>query len=278
MGIGGSRVAVVRAGERARAMAPPPPSAPALDDAERFARAVDAAAAPPESWLARNVRTLLGVGVGLIVVAGGVMAIAWATGHAAPTGDQRVAMVRQALAPTRIPLTVVQRDGQLRVSGHVKDQAARALVEKTVAATGLEGVKLDLWVNESVTHGASEVFRLNGIAAKASTLGPGMVRLETATADEAVLTRAKEAALRDVPGLAELDVVNTPPPGNGARTVADAGKRIASIVAGEPSYVVTQDGARYFPGALLPSGHRIQEIRPNEVVLDLNGQTSRLNF
>jgi len=74
-------------------------------------------------------------------------------------------------------------------------------------------------------------------------------------------------------------LVNTPPrEASSGRTVNDPGKRIASIVSGEPSYVVTQDGSRYFPGAVLPSGHRIQQILPNEVVLDLHGQSSRLSF
>ena len=55
-------------------------------------------------------------------------------------------------------------------------------------------------------------------------------------------------------------------------------ERIASVVAGSPAYIVTVDGARYFEGALLPSGHRIMQIAAQRVTVERDGQPITLNF
>jgi type III secretion protein D len=53
---------------------------------------------------------------------------------------------------------------------------------------------------------------------------------------------------------------------------------VASIVPGDPPYVVTVDGTRYFEGALMSSGHRINKIEEKQVVLEFNGVLTPLVF
>jgi type III secretion protein D len=60
--------------------------------------------------------------------------------------------------------------------------------------------------------------------------------------------------------------------------VDDPGKRIASLVPGDPAYLVTADGARYFVGAMLPTGHRVKEIASQRVTLERDGSQTTLNF
>jgi type III secretion protein D len=60
--------------------------------------------------------------------------------------------------------------------------------------------------------------------------------------------------------------------------VDDPNKRIASLVPGELAYLVTADGARYFIGAMLPTGHRITQIEHSRVTLERDGQRSTLTF
>jgi type III secretion protein D len=60
--------------------------------------------------------------------------------------------------------------------------------------------------------------------------------------------------------------------------IDDPGKRVTSIVPGDPAYVVTADGTRYFEGALLPTGHRVAAIRDREVLLERNGTKAPLRF
>jgi type III secretion protein D len=58
----------------------------------------------------------------------------------------------------------------------------------------------------------------------------------------------------------------------------DPGKRIASLVPGEPAYLVTADGSRYFVGALLPSGHRVLLIADKTVTVERDGQLTKLTL
>ena len=83
-----------------------------------------------------------------------------------------------------------------------------------------------------------------------------------------------------MPGLVKLVSVNDAPPAaaKASPVAADPGKRVAAIVPGDPAYVVTADGTRYFTGAVLPTGHRIQAIQANLVQLERDGQISQLTF
>jgi type III secretion protein D len=94
-----------------------------------------------------------------------------------------------------------------------------------------------------------------------------------------VLEEVRSTARRDVPGLTALDVHNTVPSAQGRPVIVDdPGKRVASIVQGDPPYIVTVDGTRYFEGALLPSGHRIAGIAEKQVLLEFNGVRTPLIF
>jgi len=106
------------------------------------------------------------------------------------------------------------------------------------------------------------------------------VRVSTALADTAPLAGAEQAVRRDVQGLKQLEVRNAQPASLPSPIPAldDPGKRVASIVAGMQPYVVTQDGTRYFIGALLPTGHRILAIEGGRVELEREGQNTALAF
>jgi type III secretion protein D len=83
-----------------------------------------------------------------------------------------------------------------------------------------------------------------------------------------------------VRGLAKLSVRNTaePAPKPMPPVAEDPGKRIASLVPGDPAYVVTADGSRYFVGSMLPTGHKIVDIGPTSVTLEYDGTKTTLNF
>ena len=124
------------------------------------------------------------------------------------------------------------------------------------------------------------MFRVNGVAVRARGAAPGQIVADAAERDVEKLARAEEAVRRDVRGVDRLTVRNSPEPlpPPPRPVVDDPGKRIASLVPGNPSYLVTADGSRYFVGALLPSGDRIVTVAPGRVTLERDGQPSTLNF
>ncbi|RRD58210.1 hypothetical protein EII20_03025 [Comamonadaceae bacterium OH2545_COT-014] len=225
-------------------------------------------------------RLLLG-GATLMTISAGALTLAWAMEHGSLSAGQQMEQMRQTLRHLGYSSLAVERlDGQLTITGYLDTQAQRAQLEQALAGTRFSHVRVKPWINEQVAQGVAEVYRLNGVAAQVKTTGPGIVQAQTRESNTEALERAQAVARRDVPGLHKLVALNDAPPAPSKTpaVAADPGKRVAAIVPGDPAYVVTADGTRYFPGAVLPTGHRIQAILPNLVQLEREGQMSELTF
>lgn len=129
---------------------------------------------------------------------------------------------------------------------------------------------------------AVEVFRLYGIAAQAAWSPEGELVLQTQERDAAKLQAAAAAAKRDIARLPALRLDNRPPTLAAAAPVPapdDPAKRLVAVVDNADSpYFITADGSRYFSGALLPSGHRVVQIAERAVIVERDGQRTRLTL
>ena len=224
---------------------------------------------PLQRWRSR---LMLG-GTALVGVSVCTLTLAWAMGPSTLSPQEHAANIRQTLSHLGMPtLNVESRSGQLYVTGHLESQAEKARLEKALADRS--PARLSVWVNEQVAASVAEVYRLNGIAAQVEAAGAGVVRVRTAVSDTRQLEHVQALARRDVPGLQQLVAINEAPPAPppAASTIHDPGKRVAAIVPGEPAYLVTADGTRYFEGAMLPSGHRIVAILPDKVHILARGR------
>jgi type III secretion protein D len=172
-----------------------------------------------------------------------------------------------------------QPDGRVLLQGRLGTFSQRSRLDTWLAARQFTPA-LDVKVDEALTREVTEVFRVNGVAVQARLTGPGRVDADAAEPDANRLARAEDVVRRDVRGLEQLSVHNSaPPPVPPALPVPDdPGKRIASLVQGDPAYVVTADGARYFVGSMLPSGHRITAVEKQSVTLERDGRRTSLNF
>jgi type III secretion protein D len=293
--IGGSVIALGRPGNpawsdlddaaRANPAQAATPQAAEAAPATSAGAPTQATAAPPSArpaWSAQLPRRLLLAGATLGLVSSAALVFAYAISPGAQTPAQKAERIEADLRAAGFAAVSVRADDGGRgwlVSGYLDTATERARLEQHLARLATP-VRLSLWVNDSLASAVENVFRVNGAAAKAQAVGPGIVAVSTQTADLELLHRIQATARRDVPGLAELRLSNsqprpTAPP---VRVVDDPGKRIASIVPGRTPFVVTVDGTRYFEGALLPTGHRVVEIREREVLLDLNGLSTPLRF
>jgi type III secretion protein D len=170
-------------------------------------------------------------------------------------------------------------DGRVEVRGRLATLEQRSRLDQWLAERRVTAV-VDVRVDEALKRDVAEVFRVNGVAVQVQSQGPGHIAVEANEPDAARLARAEDVVRRDVRGLEKLTVTNTakPLPRPAPPVPDDPGKRIASLVPGEPGYLVTADGARYFVGAMLPTGHRITAIAKASVTLERDGQQSALNF
>ena len=227
-----------------------------------------------EVWLAAT-------GAGVLIACAGTLWMAHVA--AAPRAVEAVAPVALdvALAGSEFAaLQVTTRpDGRVELRGRLATMAERSRLDLWLTAQRATPV-IDVVVDEAVAREVAEVFRVQGVAVQARVAGPGRIVAEAAEADAARLARAEDAARRDVRGLERFELRNTaqPLPAPVAPVADDPNKRIASLVPGDPAYVVTVDGARYFVGAMMPSGWRLAQVAGQSVTLERDGRLTTLQF
>jgi type III secretion protein D len=170
-------------------------------------------------------------------------------------------------------------DGRVELAGRLATLAERTRLDAWLVARQVTA-SVEVQVDETLVRDVTETFRINGVAVRANVAGPGAVAVEAAERDADKLARAEEVVRRDVRGLQTLAVRNTaaPLPKPVPPVPDNPGKRIASLVPGEPAYLVTADGSRYFVGSMLPTGHKITEIAAQSVTLEREGEQTTLNF
>jgi type III secretion protein D len=223
--------------------------------------------------------------LGLLATLGGLAALTLALVHGAGGSTAQAAVkppaLAEALQRSEFASLAVAWDatGRPEIRGRLTTLAERARLEAWLAQRQFTPA-LQIQVDEGLARDVTDTFRLNGVAVQARVQGPGEVAVEASEPDAPRLARAEEVVRRDVRGLARLAVVNRakPAPPPAPPVPDDPGKRIASVVPGDPAYLVTADGARYFVGAMLPTGHRITRIDGQRVTLERGGEESTLNF
>ncbi|MBC7957561.1 MAG: hypothetical protein H7Y33_17040 [Cytophagales bacterium] len=230
----------------------------------------------PEAWVA-TIGGAVAVGVAVLL---GVVTVTSSANHIPGEDRQRL---NQLLARAEFGGLQIEagHNGGTLVRGALPSRSVRAQLDNALSAARLSPL-LDVRVTEDLASSVGEVFRMHGVAATVEPIAsqPGAFAVRTAEHNLGKLKTAENAVRRDVPGLAAMNVENTPvraaPSSSGAPY--DPRKRVAAVVAGDVPYVVTMDGARYFVGAMLPSGHRVESITGQQVLLSKDGMASPLRF
>lgn len=205
----------------------------------------------------------------------------WLTGDDEPVAGPSLVQQIAALDLADVQIVENAPDGSaLLVSGRVSGREQYRHLQQLLA-TESPGAALDVQVDSDIVDGLLDIYRNHGIAANVSVLGKGHVQVETEGVDEATMVAIEKALETDLPMLNKLDVMNTPPEESQSAnndSQLDPEKEIEAVVAGEISYVITRDQARYFVGAVLPSGHTIKAINEGMVVMLREGEETQLKF
>jgi hypothetical protein len=251
------------------ALRAPPPEPPL-----RLAPAQDLGPRPRQAG--RLALSLLLVGA----LSGAAAVSLWAAGRRVTAGPPSVQAVRDGLARDGFKgLGVTRaRDGRLVVHGLLADDAAAARLLAAVRARGTP-VRLDVQTNDGLARRVQDAFRAGGVETTVRSAGPGALVVTPLGGGPEAWARLRLRALETAPGLRRLDVV--PPtldPYGGTLAPGDPGKRVTALVAGPDGYVITADGARYFPGAELPGGERLTAVAPDQLTLSRPGRTTHLYF
>lgn len=190
--------------------------------------------------------------------------------------------VDRALAEAGLPALIAAndpRDDGVTVTGVVRLDAERAEAQEVARRTHAAS-RVDVQTSAELARAGADVARIHGLQAVARPIGLTAVELRTTPLSDSQRARLVQAVRADVRQIGKLALRDDLPPKEDAplRTIADATKKVSTVVSGEPGYVQTVDGARYFAGAVMPSGHRLLGIRGNVVYLEKNGRQTRLTF
>nr|WP_312163390.1 hypothetical protein [Brevundimonas diminuta] len=199
-----------------------------------------------------------------------------------PKSQPKPAKVQAVLSEEGFDKLVVTKTeaGDLRIEGMLASDAERVRLQRILAAREWRP-RLELQTHDGIARQVEELYLANGVKAAARSVGAGMVRLDVTGSDPDEAARLERLAMAEIKGLSRIDVSMLPGADEGGRfedIQQGGGKRVVSVIGGERGHVTTADGARYFPGAVLPTGHRIVSIEDTRVLVERNGSRSELNF
>ncbi|WP_315760391.1 hypothetical protein [Sphingomonas sp. Y38-1Y] len=178
----------------------------------------------------------------------------------------------RALEVTRNPA------GGLVVAGAVEDEGDIARVRE-IAAKAYGPVMVDVSSAQSLASAATDILTAQGLDARAVPSGLGGIAVEAPYLPADRQDQLRQILSRDLPGLRRVSFrVDDNRGGNPLQTLfASSGSGLATVVE-DPGHIVTADGSRWFPGAVLPTGHRLVAVEAGLVRFEKDGRVEELRL
>jgi type III secretion protein D len=211
-----------------------------------------------------------------------------ATSTAGPAIDalglttDKAGKVERALDKAGLPelrATTNHATNAVTVSGVVSGEADRVKATEVLRETSVPA-QLDIQTSQDLAQASADIARIRGLSAHARPIGRTDVELHTSPLSAEGRDQLVDAVKSDLHAVGRVVLRDDLPAQDDtpATTVADVTKKVSTVVAGDPAYIQTADGARYFAGAMMPSGHRLVGIQGQTLLLEKNGRETRLVF
>lgn len=170
--------------------------------------------------------------------------------------------------------------GGLIVSGIVADEGQMAALRKLAGETGIP-VRIDVTPTAALADAAAEVLQAQGVRGRveADRAMPRGLLISAAYLPVDRQEDLRALLKRDLPGLRAVTFRTDDALGDNALQAffGSAGRGLATLVE-DPGHIVTADGTRWFPGAVLPTGHRLISIGNNAVRLEKDGRVEDVHL
>jgi hypothetical protein len=232
-----------------------------------------------EHQLAGRRRGLLSVVALLLLVAALVLFGSWKVNHPVATATrssgQQLAQVQAILhdMSLRHVSASIGEDNRLLVRGVVGNAAQLPQLKEKLSAAGLN-TELTLRDWPSVAKQVIDIFAMHGFTVETTLLDQGDIVVAGHFGDRDNAAKVQKEVL----GSADMQKLNTDllslrlatknydeTPLTPAKL--DPGKRIRHVNSGSDSYLITQDGSRYYPGVALPQGGVFLGVADNDAIL-----------
>jgi type III secretion protein D len=171
---------------------------------------------------------------------------------------------------------------QIVISGYVLSYKDKAVIENIIDDNAIPAIH-KLKIGDQLAKEVTELFRINGVDVKATALVEGIINVTVNNYDKNIVNKIKHVALKEITDLDSLEIkykTNKLVKKSIGKevTYSDYDKKITMVVDGDPAYIMTSDDAKYYIGALLPTGYKVVDIIDQQVVLEKHGKQTTLNF
>lgn len=192
------------------------------------------------------------------------------------------AAVKRKLAAAGFPGLAVAADpggAGVLITGAVADDRTAERLD-AFAAEQLPGALIEVETATGMAAAASDVLRANGVDARAEGVRPGTIAVLSAYLPVDKQREVEELLRRDIPTLRHVEFRAAAGKGSDdLRHFFNSGRfGAASFVDGDPGFITTADGSRWFAGATLPTGHKIVSVGHGQVTLERAGQIEVLRM
>jgi hypothetical protein len=211
------------------------------------------------------------IGAGLLVVAAG--SYFGANILSPPPASPRD--LRQELAPFGMTGVTVERSpttGEIAVIGLVKDSSDAARLRQW-ADQNHPDILINVTTITEAAEAATNLLIAQNVDAVAWPSGADRLIIEGPFLPKDRQIELTRLLKKDLPRVGGVTFKASSERGESelAYFFNARGYGAASFVSGDPGYIVTEDGTRWFPGANLPTGHKIIEIADNTVTVERDG-------
>lgn len=193
-----------------------------------------------------------------------------------PASDQ-AALSAAGFGNLKVTESVSGQDPMIR--GIVKDDAELSRL-RVVVAERIGRAVIDVDTMQAMAAAATDILRAQGIDGEAKPMRGNalLIAAEFLPADKQ--DELGRLIRRDIPGVGRIAFASES--GRGASDLqyffSGGPYGLATFVDGNPGYIVTADGTRWFAGAEVPTGHQIVAIGNGRVSFERDGQIEELNL
>lgn len=211
------------------------------------------------------------IGAGLLVVAAGSYFGATMLAPSPPSPRD----IRQELAPFGMAGVTVERSpttGDIAITGLVKDSSDAARLRQW-AQQNHPDILVNVTTIAEAAEAATNLLTAQNVDAVARPSGADRLIIDGPFLPKDRQNELTRLLQEDLPRVGGFTFKASAERGeSGLAYFFNApGYGAASFVSGDPGYIVTEDGTRWFPGASLPTGHKIIEITNNSVIVERDG-------
>ncbi|WP_336970723.1 hypothetical protein [Sphingobium aromaticiconvertens] len=223
-----------------------------------------------------TLRLALGLGCGGLLVAAAAQPVGQMMLSSRANAREMTTELRQSGFPA---VSVAGDDeGSLAVKGAVSDEEELARLRALVAQRDADAT-VDVQTGTALAAEATDILQAQGIAARVAPSAPAALVVNAGYMPANRQDQVRALLHKDLPVVRKVafridDALGANPL---QAFFAQSGAGLATVVA-NPAHIVTADGSHWFPGATLPTGHRLVSVSAGAVVFEKDGRAEQITL